>query len=484
MEKESAQNKTVPANSALVSDSIDIPALFADLFKLNAFIEVFETRFARSSSKGVDRLNGFQFSARAGTALATTSRKCTEGSHRFSPYLENLKSKGRNRAPRLISIPTIRDRVVLHQLNKLIAAAFPECVPKNVANSYIRSIIDDLKERSTRSTYVCGCDIKTFYDSIHRDRLFSILQKRLKFEPAMKLIKRAVLTPTVPKNVRRQNYSSYKSKKGIPQGLAISNILAAIYLSDVDAAMKEMKVTYFRYVDDIFFYGKEKNVRNAHRSLVARLRRRSLSVHALGEGKSHLGPLSSPFGYLGYFFRWPNITVREATVERLLQSIASKFSEYIHNKTRRLEKFNYLNEERLAEIFLLELNERISGAISEKRRYGWIAYFSQINDLSLLHKLDDAVSQMFRRMTDFDRKAPDGLKKFRRAYFEMKFNPSGGYVRDYDKIVTRTEKLTFLLERGRVSPTDTLTDDQINARFDSYRRRVLSQMHADEQAMY
>jgi hypothetical protein len=173
-----------------------------------------------------------------------------------------------------------------------------------------------------------------------------------------------------------------------------------------------------------------------------------------------------------------------ATVEKLLQSLASMFSAYAHNKTRRLERHKYLTEKRLAEIFLLELNERITGAVSKNKRYGWVAYFNQITDLSLLHHIDSVISKLFSRMPDFDRKSPSGLKRLARAYFEMKFQPDGGYVRNYDEIKTRAEKLEFLVERGRIGPEEELTDDQINERYEKYRYKVLSEMHSDEGVMY
>ena len=187
---------------------------------------------------------------------------------------------------------------------------------------------------------------------------------------------------------------------------------------------------------------------------------------------------------MGYTFHWPLISVRDATTERLLQSIAAKFSDYTHNKAKRLERFNYLTTDRLKEIFLLELNERITGAISQKKRYGWIAYFNQISDLKLLHRLDRAIEGMFKRLPDFGGTAPAGLKKLRRAYFEMKFNPQGGYVRDYDKITTRVEMLAFLTERGRVGPTEALTDDQIKDRYEKYLHHILTAMHKDEGVVY
>lgn len=457
---------------------------FRHLMEKDALIEVFNSDFSKSQSKGVDRLNGFQFSTRAHEHLDVASRKCLNGSYRFSPYLEHLKLKGRGKEPRVVGIPCIRDRIVLNQLNKFLAHLFPECVPRNIANSYIREISADLKGRPTDSTYVCGCDIKTFYDSIKRDHLIKELSKRVKTTEALALIRHAINTPTVPKNVRRSSYKEYRNDLGIPQGLAISNILAAIYMRAVDTEMSKLSIKYYRYVDDVLMYGEEDLLQKAQKSLASRLKRRGLDLHGKKSGKSHFASLDKPFSYLGYRFEWPDITVRDATVERLLQSLAAKFSDYIHNRARRLEKLKYLDEKRIADIFIIELNERITGAISEKKRYGWIAYFSQISDLTLLHKLDSMVVSLFARLPDFDRKPPSSLKTFARSYYEMKFNPTGGYVKNYDVISTRTEKLSFLVERGRVGPGEALTDEQIDERYERYRKRILSEMHADEGVLY
>lgn len=460
------------------------PDLFRRLMSKQSLIEVFEVDFSKSPSKGVDRLNGVQFAIRAADQLDTASRKCFDGSYRFSPYLEHLKLKGRGKEPRVVGIPCVRDRIILNQLNKFLAYIFPECIPKNIANSYIREIAADLKDRPIDSTYVCGCDIQKFYDSIKRDQLEDILRKRIKSPEALALIRHALNTPTVPKNARRNSYSSHKESLGIPQGLAISNILAAIFLQEVDAVMSELPVKYYRYVDDILMHGNEESLHIAQNALIEHLRQKGLALHGAKSGKSHLAPLDKPFGYLGYQFEWPEITVRSATVERLLQSIAAKFSEHIHSRSRRFDKFKYLDESRLADIFILELNERITGAISEKKRYGWIAYFSQINDLTLLHKLDAMVVDFFYRLPDFKSGPPNSLKKFSRAYFEMKFNPTGSYVKNYDVISTLAEKLSFLVERGRIGPDEALTDIQIEERYERYRKHVLSEMHADEGVMY
>lgn len=463
---------------------IDETVLFNHLFAPASLVEVFESEFAKSPGKGTDRLNGFQFTSRAESELTAASAKCFAGKYRFVPYLENLKIKGRNKPPRLIGIPSIRDRVILHQLNRYLAAVFPRCVPRSVASTYVREIAADLSKQPLAELWICGTDIETFYDNVLPHKLLDVLGEKIGCWQALRLVDRALKTPTVPKNSRRSTRAGLSPEKGIPQGLAISNILASIYMQEVDEAMKKLGLTYYRYVDDVLMYGEKGVVEKGVRSLRSRLAHRGLSLHPFGSGKSYLQLASQRFGYLGYEFLMPVITVRDSTVERLLQSIAAMFSAYVHNKARRLEKHKYLDEARLSEIFVLELNERITGAISESKRYGWIAYFNQITDLSLLHRLDSAIAGFFSRMPDFGRKPPSCLRRLSRAYFEMRFDPEGGYVRNYDAITTRAEKLEFLVERGRIGPTETLTDEQINDRFEKYRNRVLSEMHSDEGVLY
>jgi len=416
---------------------------FDEMLSVASLIESYSEKFADSSVKGTDRVSGKQFLSRAVSELQTASEKCLKGSYRFAPYLEQLKLKGRNKTPRIISIPTVRDRVVLHQLQKYLAAIFPDRVPRNIASAYVREIAKSIKSGSDPKLWVCSTDIKAFYDSIPQDRLLFVLSKKIKNPAALKLVRHAIQTPTVPKNTRRKDHSEYRQRIGVPQGLAISNILASIYLADVDDALMELKVSYYRYVDDVLMYGYESEVKKAFLSLRRRLKCRGLEVHSLDSGKSQLAPLSKPFNYLGYIFKWPVITVRQSTIERFLQSVAAKFSDHKHNKLARLERSKYLTSELIDEIFVDELNEKIAGAISDKKRYGWVGYFNEINDLSLLYRMDHAVNTMFER-SGLGVSYPCGLKKLSRAFHEIKYNPLGGYVRNYDSIETVPQKIAFL----------------------------------------
>lgn len=461
-----------------------LEALYCEESLKNIFIE----KFTETKTKGIDRLNGFQLSKNLDEHISVINRKCMSGKYQFTPYAEVLRLKGRGKAPRVIGIPTVRDRIVLHQLKDILSYTFPENVPKTRANTVVHKISREIykieEEGNAPATQVFGCDIQSFYDEIDRDLLLKTIQKRIKSPKVLKLIKAAIDCPIVPRNFRHKKIEEYVTKKGIPQGLAISNILAAIYLSDFDDEIRKLSIHYYRYVDDILIFGDAANVKIAQTETESGLTALGLKTHPIDSGKSHLGLLAEEFGYLGYLFILPKITVRPTTVERFLQSIVGKFSDYTHNKNQRLERLKYLDENRLKEIFLSELNERITGALSENRRYGWISYFSEITDIELLKKLDRTIAGFFYRMNDFDKKPPVGLKKLTRAYYEMRYSPNRGYIHNYDILDDRTKKMQFLITRGRLDPSKTYSDTEITEIFESYRARNLADLEPDDGTMY
>ena len=94
----------------VLREPTDHNLIFDRLFSPEALEKVFIEKFSDSLSKGVDRLSGPGFkSGGYRNQLRIASEKCINGVYRFSPYLEVLKLKGRGKAPRVISVPTIRD---------------------------------------------------------------------------------------------------------------------------------------------------------------------------------------------------------------------------------------------------------------------------------------------------------------------------------------------------------------------------------------
>lgn len=471
------------------SKSLPPYKLLKCFFSVSALNKTYRDKLEKSPTKGLDRLNGFQFSKQLNGQVSVINKKCLSGKYLFTPFAEVLQLKGRMRHPRLIGIPVVRDRLVLHQLKEVLSHVFPECVPKSRANTLVHDISRHIKSIYAAGKgdeiYLFNCDIKSFYDKIQRSKLLEILGQKIRSSKVLKLIEAAISTPIVPRGYRRKDISKYASTEGIPQGLAISNILAAIYLSSFDKVMKSVSgISYYRYVDDILVIGGDAEV-NAMPALVENeLDSIGLEIHGVGSGKRHLDKLSAPFEYLGYRFVAPLVTVRDTTVERFLLAVVAKFSEYVHNKTNRLEKHKHLTEDRLKSIFIMELNERITGAISEKTKYGWVSYFCEINDLDLLHRLDSTIKGFFTRLVDFGRLPPPELKTLVRAYYEMRYSPERGYIHNYDSFVTLASKIKFLNERNRLNPEKTYSDEEIESIFLAYRNRNLASLQADDGSMY
>ena len=81
--------------------------LFDKLFTIKRLQDIFESKIKVKQSKGIDRINPSQFSQQLEKHLKIIKYKCIEKTYTFSPYVEILKPKGRNKVPRVISVPTV-----------------------------------------------------------------------------------------------------------------------------------------------------------------------------------------------------------------------------------------------------------------------------------------------------------------------------------------------------------------------------------------
>jgi retron-type reverse transcriptase len=93
-------------------------------------------------TRGIDGTTVDKFLENKQDNLDLIKQKCLKGTYKFSPYLQKLQMKGKGKAPRVISIATIRDRVVLHVIKNLLQQAFPESVNRKLPNNYVKSIND------------------------------------------------------------------------------------------------------------------------------------------------------------------------------------------------------------------------------------------------------------------------------------------------------------------------------------------------------
>ena len=373
-------------------------------------------------------------------------------------------------------MPTIRDRVTLYLIKETLHHIFPNSVNKKLPNNYIKDLRNFYELKSSKGLHYIKTDIKTFYDAIQHKQLLVILKKKIKSKKLLKLIESALKTPTVPHNYSKSDGKKYKRVKGVPQGLSISNILANIYLDEFDQKMSSKGEMYIRYVDDILIVAKDTSVNDIKKTIIDELTTLDLSVNEL---KTDDAPIAQPHEMLGYKISSTLTSVKDSNKKRFITAIAAKISSYHYKNEERKKKSPWLTTEVQKLVFIEDLNEKITGAISDKKRYGWLFYFSEITDMSILHKIDKIIAGLFTRLKDFDNKAPDNLKRLSKAYYKIKKSPTSGYIHQYKKYETIAEKMKYLEDRGYLNPASKYDQKEVLRIFDRVRQKNLAGLTLD-----
>ncbi|MEW6516269.1 MAG: reverse transcriptase domain-containing protein [candidate division FCPU426 bacterium] len=448
-------------------------------YSLKTLKAAFEHKYWHDKNRGIDYINGEIFKKRLQDEFAVIKRKCVDGKYQFAPYLELLKLKGRDKKPRVVAIPTLRDRIVLNQLKEILAEVFPEANQMSLANTYIDRIARYLNATDLRNTMIYQTDIKEYYPNIDNDILITKLKDRIRSKKLLSLIEGGLKTPIVNRSYHKRERNKLITK-GVPQGLAISNILANIYLLQFDREMQnDTRCCYFRYVDDILVITKNEYLDELINKVEEGLRKLKLEIDIAGVGKTRICKSENQFEYLGYLFRMPVITVRPKTVENYLHSIVSMFSRF----KNKIKDYSFVIESP-NEVFITELNEKITGAISDKKRYGWIFYFLSMNDVGLLYRIDKLIRSFFRRLDEFEGTPPQTLKSLARSFYEAKYSPNNGYIMNYNNILTVSQKLLYLKRFGYLNYNRKYSNQEVENVFNLVKMRRLSKLSKDDANIY
>lgn len=417
---------------------------FNNQFSEENLSEIFTEHVIYSGATGIDNLNQFSFRKQLDEQVEILSKKIIEGSYNFTKYKLKLISKGRGKTPREIAIPTVRDRIAMRAMCNFLTERFKESLSLELPQEVIKRVKKDVS--SNKFTGCIKLDVTNFYPSIKHTEIESRLRKRIKDQNIINIIMSAIAAPTV--SVSKP--SDLPSTIGVPQGLAISNVLAAIYLSNIDKHMNEFpNVEYYRYVDDVLIFCDLEEAESIAKHVITRFRKIGLEIHdpISRPEKSSIGRISVPFDYLGYLFHGSLITARTATVEKLKASIVAIFTNFKHSKMP-------------SEEFLLwRLNLRITGCIFENKSKGWLFFFSEINDESLLHSLDHYVKKLTKRFS-----VAIKPKRFSRSFKELKHRKyKTNYIPNFDKYSIDDQKEVLVKYFGM--DISKLRDDDIKFEF-------------------
>jgi RNA-directed DNA polymerase len=275
-------------------------------------METLRTAFARAKENdGAPGIDGVTFAAieeqGVESFLEQIRDELTERTYRPMRVRKKEIPKDGGRKVRILSIPTIRDRVVQGALKLILEPIFEADFqpgsygyrPKKTAHDAINRVAQAIVQRKTR---VIDIDLRSYFDGVRHDLLLAKVAKRVNDDDVMHLLK-MVLKAT--------------GTKGVPQGGVISPVLSNLYLNEVDRMLERAKestrcgkytfIEYARFADDLVV------LNDAHarhdwlmKAVEKRLREEigKLQVQ-INEEKSRIVDLErgESFGFLGFDYR-------------------------------------------------------------------------------------------------------------------------------------------------------------------------------------
>lgn len=317
------------------------------LFNRNHLIEHFNEKIISNPSVGLDKITLITFKKNLDSNIDLILKKSENKTYKFTRYRQILFSKGKGKPPRCVSVPTIKDKLTISVLNELLQKVYGEkCITQMP-----HIVINEITHNLSNYTHFIKIDIKTFFASINQDVLINIIKQKIRKEEILLLITNAIQTSTLPSPIQKRSTIKI-NKDGIPEGLAISNSLANLYMSNIDEKYKtNTSIKYWRYVDDILLFVNESDFKIIKKEIFDDIAELNLTIN----DKKDEGKIEKGFTYLGYSISSSLISVRESSILKMEQSIEKLFREI------KLQNDEYIR---------WKVNLKITGFIINNHKYG------------------------------------------------------------------------------------------------------------------
>lgn len=156
------------------------------------------------------------------------------------------KADGKQRP---LGIPTVTDRVIQQALAQILSEIYEPHFSENSygfrsnrsAHNAMEQVLEYLNEGYE---WVIDMDIEKYFDTVHHDKLISILREHVNEREILHLIRSFLKAGVMEDGLVSPN------EAGVPQGGPLSPVLSNIYLDKLDKELEERGLRFVRYADD------------------------------------------------------------------------------------------------------------------------------------------------------------------------------------------------------------------------------------------
>lgn len=443
----------------------------AEFFTALNFNSLFCKKLMSKKGGGIDNLSPKRFYELYKDQFGEIASRCLDGTYNFSCYREKLISKGAKKYPRVLSIPSMRDRLVLGVLNEYLQAVYEskgykQLIPNREIHRLI-SYLDSLPE--DKEVKFIKTDFHNYYGTINRDVLLKKMEADIDSR-VLSLIKKAISMPTIPHGVKSSEVTP--RKYGIPQGLSISNILAYIYMKDFDDNYgSQWAEFYVRYVDDILFLNPMNPflLKRMKRNLSSSKMRVRLNNSKVTEGVIGKRELD----FIGYVIKDKNkVSVRKRNVTNFITRVAGLTKRCAEGLEDEMMRPTFCKPDKVFfEYFIEEFNLLLGGFKLAAHNYGWMVYYQAINDISLIYGIDRVIKK--RIMNKLPNRITEHVVSLIDVYHDIHDTGGKNILLNFDNMEGFELKKDFLVRKG--FDMEGRDDDEVKMMFERYLTNLIRQ---------
>jgi group II intron reverse transcriptase/maturase len=219
------------------------------------------------------------------------------------------------------TVPTVLDRLIQQALHRVLQPLFD---PKFSASSYGfrpgRNAHQAVKAArgyvAEGKRWVVDLDLEKFFDRVNHDALMARVERKVKDERVLKLIRRYLEAGMMEGGV-----ASARSE-GTPQGGPLSPLLSNILLDDLDRELERRGHRFCRYADDCNIYVGSKQAGQRVMAAITAFLEQRLKLKVNASKSAVARPWERKF--LGYSMTWhkkPKLKIAPQSRARLAEKI-------------------------------------------------------------------------------------------------------------------------------------------------------------------